>query len=78
MAAGSELNWKVSIVDLLIILGVDPSREARNKLAEKLGCPKDILGNSIKMNPWLHKEVLNQIARNGGSIPIVLLDQEVT
>lgn len=74
LAEGSGLNWQVSIVDLLKILGIDSSREARNELATELGCPADLMKDSAKMNVWLHKEVLKQIAANGGNIPQSLLD----
>ena len=74
LAAGSGLNWKVSIVDLLKILDIDSSREARNELAVELGCPEDLMKDSAKMNVWLHKTVLKKIAENGGNIPQDLLD----
>ena len=73
-AKGKELNWKVSIVDLLKLLELDSSREAREELAKELNCPADQMGDSAKMNTWLHKEVLRQIAANGGNIPADLLD----
>jgi hypothetical protein len=73
-AAGKGLNWKVSIVDLLKVLDIDSSREARNELAKELGCPADFMQDSAKMNTWLHKEVLKRIAANGGNIPANLLD----
>lgn len=73
-AKGKELNWKVSIVDLLKLLDLDSSREAREELAKELNCPADQMGDSAKMNTWLHKEVLRQIAANGGNIPKNLLD----
>ena len=74
MAKGSELDWKVSIVDMLKVLGIDSSREARNELATELGCPEDLMKDSAKMNVWLHKEVLKRIAANGGNIPKTMLD----
>ena len=74
LSAGSGLNWKVSIVDLLKVLGIDSSREARNELATELGCPADLMKDLAKMNVWLHKEVLRKIAENGGNIPPSLLD----
>lgn len=75
MAAGSGLDWKASIVDLLKILGIDSSKEARIELAKELGCPADLIGGDYsKMNVWLHKEVLRRIAQNGGNIPANLLD----
>jgi len=73
MASGSGLDWKVSIVDLLKVLGLDSSREARNGLATELGCPADLMKDSAKMNVWLHKAVLKKIAENGGNIPQSLL-----
>jgi hypothetical protein len=74
LSAGSGLDWKVSIVDLLKLLDIDSSREARNELATELGCPADLMKDSAKMNVWLHKEVLKQIAANGGNIPASMLD----
>jgi hypothetical protein len=75
MAKGTDLNWKVSIVDLMKVLGIDSSREARKELAEELGCPPELMGgDSAKMNIWLHKTVLAKIAENGGNIPAELLD----
>jgi hypothetical protein len=70
----AKLNWKVSIVDLLKLLDLESSFEARKELATELGCPADLMGDSAKMNTWLHKEVLKQIAANGGNIPKELLD----
>jgi hypothetical protein len=74
LAVGKGLNWKVSIVDLLKLLDLDSSREARNELATELGCPPEMMSDSAKMNTWLHKEVLRKIAANGGNIPKELLD----
>ncbi len=74
LSKGKDLNWKVSIVDLLKLLDIDSSREARNELAKELNCPADLMSDSAKMNVWLHKEVLKKIAANGGNIPQSLLD----
>lgn len=75
MAASNreKLNWKVSIVDLLKLLGLDSSFAARKELATELGCPADKMGDSAQMNMWLHKTVLQKIADNGGNIPQDLL-----
>jgi hypothetical protein len=70
----AKLNWKVSIVDLLKLLDIDSSSEARKELATELGAPADTMSDSARMNTWLHKEVLRQIAANGGNIPQSLLD----
>jgi hypothetical protein len=68
-----KLNWKTSIVDLLKLLELDSSFAARKELATELGCPDDLMGESAKMNVWLHKTVLQKIADNGGNIPNDLL-----
>lgn len=68
------LNWRVSIVDLLKLLDIDSSAEARKELAVELGCPSDLMSDSARMNTWLHKTVLQKIAENGGNIPASLLD----
>ncbi len=74
MSKGSGLNWKQSIVDLLKVLGIDSSLSARKELAKELNCPEDLMGDSAKMNVWLHKTVLQEIAKNGGNVPKELLD----
>ncbi len=68
-----KLNWKTSIVDLLKLLGLDSSLAARKELAKELYCPDELMGDSAKMNMWLHKQVLGHIAANGGNIPAELL-----
>jgi len=68
-----KLNWKTSIVDLLKLLELDSSLGTRKELATELGCPADFMGDSAKMNVWLHKTVLQKIADNGGNIPDDLL-----
>jgi hypothetical protein len=73
-AKGTGLNWKQSISDLLFLLDIDNSREARTELAKELGAPQEVMGDSARMNTWLHKEVLRKIAENGGNIPQELLD----
>ena len=70
----AKLDWKVSIVDLLKLLDIDSSFAARKELATELGCPAELMGDSAKMNVWLHKTVLKKIAENGGNIPQALLD----
>ncbi|MEZ5645987.1 MAG: DUF3597 domain-containing protein [Burkholderiaceae bacterium] len=68
-----KLNWKTSIVDLLKLLGLDSSLAARKELAKELYCPDELMGDSAKMNMWLHKNVLGHIAANGGNVPEELL-----
>jgi hypothetical protein len=68
-----KLNWRTSIVDLLKLLDIDSSYGARKELATELGCPAELMGDSARMNVWLHKTVLAQIAANGGNVPKELL-----
>ncbi len=69
-----KLNWRTSIVDLMKLLDMDSSITARKALATELGCPADLMGDSAKMNMWLHKTVLARVAANGGKVPAELLD----
>jgi hypothetical protein len=73
--AHPDLNWKVSIVDLLKLLDIDSSFEARKSLAQELGCSPNLMNDSASMNIWLHKTVLEKIAENGGNIPATLLNK---
>ena len=68
-----KLNWKLSIVDLLKLLGLDASGAAIKELAVELGCPESEMNDSYKRNVWLHKTLLKKIAENGGNIPQNLL-----
>jgi len=68
-----KLNWRTSIVDMLKLLGMDSSLNARKNLAVELGCPADKLGDSAQMNTWLHRQVLEKLAENGGNVPKDLL-----
>jgi 3-methyladenine DNA glycosylase AlkD len=61
-------------VDLLKLLDIDSSYAARKELAIELGCPTELMGDSAKMNIWLHKTVLREIAKNGGNVPQELYD----
>ena len=63
-----KLKYDTSIVDLLKLLDLDSSLTARQKLAKELGYSGDTKGSS-KMNVWLHKEVMRQLATNGGKVP---------
>jgi hypothetical protein len=72
-AHAEKLNWKVSIVDLMKLLGLDSILSARKELATELACPVDKMGDSAQMNMWLHKTVLQKLADNGGNIPADLL-----
>jgi len=63
-----DLNYKSSIVDLMKLLGLDSSLDHRQQLADELGYTGEKDG-SAEMNIWLHKEVMRQLAANGGKVP---------
>jgi hypothetical protein len=67
------VNWRYSIVDLMSILGIDNSLSERKELAKELGYSGD-MGDSAKMNVWLHKQVMQKLAENGGRVPADLID----
>ena len=60
-------------MDLMKLLGLENSFAARKELAVELGCPSEKMGDSAKMNMWLHKTVLQKLADKGGNIPQELL-----
>jgi hypothetical protein len=68
MSGASSLNWRTSIVDLLKLLSLDSSLESRKELAKELNYTGDT-GDSATMNIWLHRQVMNKLAANGGKVP---------
>lgn len=66
------LDWRVSIVDLLKVLGLDSSLAARKELAAELKYTGDT-HDTATMNIWLHKKVIDLVAANGGKVPADLL-----
>ncbi|OOL17842.1 hypothetical protein AL01_07745 [Bombella intestini] len=66
--AGQPLNYKESIVDLLKLLGLDSSLQARQALADDLHYTGD-KNDTATMNVWLIKQVYTELANNGGKIP---------
>jgi hypothetical protein len=72
-SAGQQLNWRTSIVDLLKLLGLDSSLQARKDLAAELHYSGDT-NDSATMNVWLHRQVMNKLAANGGKVPADLKD----
>ncbi len=67
-SAGEELNWRVSIVDLMKLLKLDSSLSSRKELAKELGYTGST-SDSATMNIWLHKQVMTKLAENGGKVP---------
>jgi len=68
-----DLNWRTSIVDLMKLLDLDSSLANRKELATELGYSgaKD---GSAEMNIWLHKAVMRELEKNGGSVPASMKD----
>lgn len=66
--AAEELDWKHSIVDLMKLLSLDSSLAARKELAKELHYDGD-MNNSASMNIWLHKQIMVNLAANGGKLP---------
>ncbi|MES2674310.1 MAG: DUF3597 domain-containing protein [Pseudomonadota bacterium] len=66
-------NWRESIVDLLKLLRLDSSLQSRKDLARELGYNGDS-NDSASMNIWLHRQVMNKLAANGGKVPNDLKD----
>ncbi|MDR5854214.1 DUF3597 domain-containing protein [Caballeronia sp. LZ062] len=66
--SSQQLNWRVSIVDMMKLLGVDSSLEHRKQLATELKYGGD-MNDSASMNIWLHKQLMQALAANGGKLP---------
>jgi hypothetical protein len=73
MPQSQSLNWRSSIVDLLKLLNLDSSLQARKELAAELDYKGDT-SDSASMNIWLHRQVMNKLAANGGKVPADLKD----
>ena len=69
----SGLNWRSSIVDLMKLLDLDSSLDNRKALATELGYTgaKD---GSAEMNIWLHRRVMTELERSGGTVPASMKD----
>jgi 3-oxoacyl-ACP reductase-like protein len=72
-AKGEPSNWRTSIVDLLKLLDLDSSLQARKALAQEIGYGGPLDG-SAEMNIALHKAVMTKLAQNGGKVPADLRD----
>lgn len=68
-----KLNWRTSIVDLMKLLDLDSSLTERKELAQELGYKGD-MEDSASMNIWLHKQVMQKLAQNGGKVPPDLMN----
>jgi len=69
--SSQKLNWQTSIVDLMKLVGLDPSFANRKQLAQELGYTGDT-ADSATMNIWLHKTVMEKLAASGGQVTSAL------
>jgi hypothetical protein len=67
-AKGGGGNYQSSIVDLLKLLDLDSSLDARKELANELNVHIAADG-SAEENIALHKAVMEKLAENGGVVP---------
>jgi hypothetical protein len=67
-AKGGGGNYQNSIVDLLKLLDLDSSLDARKQLANELNVHVGADG-SAEENVALHKAVMDKLAQNGGLVP---------
>lgn len=72
MSGADGLNWRSSIVDLMKLVGIDPSYENRKELAHELG-DTDYSGKAEE-NIALHKAVMRGLQKNGGKVPANMVD----
>lgn len=68
---GGGGNYRTSIVDLLKLLDLDSSMDARKQLASELDVHAGADG-SAEENMALHKAVMTKLAENGGTVPASL------
>ena len=68
---GGGGNWQTSIVDLLKLLDLDSSLDARKTLGGELGVHAGADG-SAEQNMALQKAVMAKLAENGGKVPASL------
>jgi Domain of unknown function (DUF3597) len=65
---GGGGNYRESIVDLLKLLELDSSLNARKELARELNVNAGAHG-SAEQNIALHKAVMEKVEENGGKVP---------
>ena len=70
---GGGGNWRTSIVDLLKLLDLDSSLDARKEFATELNVAAGAHG-SAEQNIALSRAVWRKLAENGGRVPDSLKD----
>jgi hypothetical protein len=73
-AAGKNLDWDKSIVDLLKLLDKESSLSARKGYALALGYPAEEMSKagSAEFNMWLHSRIKSELSYNEGNWPASL------
>lgn len=61
------LNWKVSLVDFLKVLGADSSPAARDALANELGVSQDLDSGSAQKNEATRAALLKKLTETTAS-----------
>ena len=72
MPDAGKYNWQTSIVDLMKLVGLDPSFENRKELAGELGM--EGYEGTAEQNIALHHAVMNLLALEGGKVGGMLED----
>ena len=72
MPDAGQYNWRTSIVDLMKLVGLDPSFANRKELAGELGM--EGYEGTAEQNIALHHAVLNLLAVEGGKVGGILKD----
>ena len=72
MPDADKFNWRTSIVDLMKMVGLDPSFANRKELAGELGMEN--YSGTAEENINLHHAVLNLLAAEGGKVGGMLKD----
>lgn len=67
-----KFNWQTSIVDLMKMVGLDPSFANRKELAGELGI--EGYEGTAEQNIALHHAVMNLLAMEGGKVGGMLAD----
>lgn len=72
MPDADKYNWQTSIVDLMKMVGLDPSFANRKELATELGI--EGYEGTAEQNIALHHAVMNLLALEGGKVGGMLAD----
>lgn len=72
LPGAEKFHWQTSIVDLMKLVGIDPSFENRKELADELGL--EGYTGTADQNIALHHAVMNLLALEGGKVGGILED----